>query len=149
MVGGPANPLSLTVSCGIHTQKSADRPDLIDADSIDAVGIRTVDEEEINLVGVVRPMEHAPRVCSGVRVANSITPRRSRPVLDWARRNRPPTSITMSYRWLVPCGISTWWPRLTSSAKMIASLRSPTSTGWRLNSLGGVSSERMFSWYVR
>jgi hypothetical protein len=29
-------------------------------------------------------------------------------------------------------------------SEMIASLRSPTSTGWRLSSLGAVSSERMF-----
>jgi hypothetical protein len=36
MVGCPANPLCLTVSGGIHAQKSAGRADLFDADSIDA-----------------------------------------------------------------------------------------------------------------
>ena len=65
MVGCPANPFRLAVGRGIHTQKSVARADLIDADSIDTVCGRTVDEEEIDLIGVIRSVDHATRVCSG------------------------------------------------------------------------------------
>src|SRR5918999_3331321 len=65
MVGRPANPLELSVRRGIHTQESAARADLVDANSIDPIRAGTVDEEEIDLIGVVRGVNHAAHVCSG------------------------------------------------------------------------------------
>jgi hypothetical protein len=73
-----------------------------------------------------------------------IVPRRSRPVLHWARRKRSPTSMARSYLWFVPKGVSTRYPRLTRAARMIASVRCPTSTGWSLKAPTGLGSEHTF-----
>ena len=65
MVGCPADSLSLTVRRRIYAQRSVRRGGLTNVKSIDPVGLGTVDEEEIDLVGVVRGLNDLTRVCSG------------------------------------------------------------------------------------
>jgi hypothetical protein len=67
MVGCPANPLGLAIRRGIHTQGAVPRSGLTDVESIDPVGLGAVDQEEVDLFGVVGSDEGASRVDADAR----------------------------------------------------------------------------------
>jgi hypothetical protein len=58
MLGRPANPTSLIVSCWIHSKDGLRGSSLVDVQSIDSLGLRTVDEKQVRVPSV------APRECS-------------------------------------------------------------------------------------
>jgi hypothetical protein len=67
MVGGPANPLGLAILRRIYAQRAVPRGGLADVESIDPVRLWAVDQEEVDLIGVVRSGVGPERVGSCTR----------------------------------------------------------------------------------
>jgi hypothetical protein len=66
-VGCPADPLRLTIRRRVHTQGAVSRRDLADIKSIDALVLGAVDQEEIDLIGVIRVGVRPERVGPSAR----------------------------------------------------------------------------------
>jgi len=129
MVGGPANPLGLAVRRRIDAQRAVPRSGLADVESIDPVGVRAVDQEEVDLIRVIRRDEGPDSVdpCThGVEPDYAVTKTPClalRPEEAASNVDHQVVAMVVAVRNEHPV------PALDRSAKMTASLRSPTSTG--------------------